>query len=203
MDNDTSSHRQRLAVTAPPTMIQRVDTPLHKLRVTHIYRAIKARCFTIPRVFDPDGGAAARHLHWFSNVDPRGRNQTISRAIRKIRHPAVPGYMSECAYNVAMSGMPFGTRKRGLARRDTCPCGAGHSETIEHTFKDCVRSALIWRRIARAWHATTGETKLDPANPRTVLMGDRSAHWLDATEEAEFAGLEESWAVSTTYTSRR
>ena len=26
-------------------------------------------------------------------------------------------------------------------------------------------------------------------------MGDRSAHWLDATEEAEFAGLEEPWAV--------
>ena len=52
VDDDTSSHRQRLAVTAPPTMIQRVDTPLHiKLRVTHIYRAIKARCFTIPRVF--------------------------------------------------------------------------------------------------------------------------------------------------------
>ena len=26
-------------------------------------------------------------------------------------------------------------------------------------------------------------------------MGDRSAHRLDETEEAEFAGLEEPWAV--------
>ena len=25
---------------------------------------------------------------------------------------------------------------------------------------------------------------------------DRSAHWLDETEEAEFAGLEEQWAVT-------
>ena len=112
-----------------------------------------------------------------------------------IRHTAVPGYMSEVAFNVAFSGMRFGPNKRALARRDTCPCGAGHAETIEHTFKDCVRSSVIWRRIADAWRATTGETKLDPTNPRTVLMGDRSAHWLDETEEAEFAGLEEPWAV--------
>ena len=105
--------------------------------------------------------------------------------------------MSEVAFNVAFSGMRFGPNKRALAHRDTCPCGAGHPETVEHTFKDCVRSSVIWRRVtdAYAWRATTGETKLDPTNPRTVLMGDRSAHWLYETEEAEFAGLEEPWAV--------
>ena len=195
IDGDDLSHRQRFAITIPPTMTAHAAAPLQHLRVSHISRAIKARDFSIPRVFNPDKGPAARHLHWFADVTPEGRSQTISRAIRKIWHPAVPAYMSECAYNVAFSGMPFGPHKRGLARRDTCPCGDGHSETVEHTFKDCVRSALVWRRIAAAWHATTGETKLDPTNPRTVLMGDRSAHWLDATEEAEFAGLEEPWAV--------
>ena len=195
IEGDDASHRQRVALTAPLTMTQRPDAPIHKLRVRHVYRAMKARDFTTPRVFDPHAGAAARHLHWFANVDAHGRNQTISRAIQKIRHPAVPGYMSEVAFNVAFSGMRFGPNKRALAHRDTCPCGAGHAETVEHTFKDCVRSSVVWRRIADAWRAATGETKLDPTNPRTVLMGDRSAHWLDETEEAEFAGLEEPWAV--------
>lgn len=195
IEDDDTSHRQRVAVTVPLTMAQRPDAPVHKLRIRHVYRAMKAADFTIPRVFNPNAGAAARHLHWFADVDAHGRNQTISRAIRKIRHPAVPGYMSEVAFNVAFSGMRFGPNKRALAHRDTCPCGSGHPETIEHTFKDCVRSSAIWRRVTDAWRATTGETKLDPTNPRTVLMGDRSAHWLDETEEAEFAGLEEPWAV--------
>ena len=87
IEGDDASHRQRVALAAPLTMTQRPDAPIHKLRVRHVYRAMKARDFTIPRVFDPHAGAAARHLHWFANVDAHGRNQTISRAIQKIRHP--------------------------------------------------------------------------------------------------------------------
>ena len=117
IEDDDTSHRQRVAVTVPLTMAQRPDAPVHKLRIRHVYRAMKAADFTIPRVFNPNAGAAARHLHWFADVDAHGRNQTISRAIRKIRHPAVPGYMSEVAFNVAFSGMRFGPSKRARAPR--------------------------------------------------------------------------------------
>ena len=102
IEDDDTSHRQRVAVTVPLTMAQRPDAPVHKLRIRHVYRAMKAADFTIPRVFNPNAGAAARHLHWFADVDAHGRNQTISRAIRKIRHPAVPGYMSEVAFNYSV-----------------------------------------------------------------------------------------------------
>ena len=37
---------------------------------------------------------------------------------------AVPPEMTETAYNVLMSAFAFGPSKRGIAHRDTCPCGA-------------------------------------------------------------------------------
>ena len=47
----------------------------------------------------------------------------------------------------------------------------------DHAWSLCNWEVKLNTRLANAWRAATGETKLDPTNPRTVLMGDRSAHW--------------------------
>ena len=103
--------------------------------------------------------------------------------------------MSETAYNVAFSGFAFGPEKRAICGRGECPCREGKEETVEHTFKDCRRSRLLWNKVIDAWRETTGETKMKSTDGRVILLGDRASHWLDETEEAEFAGLAEPWAV--------
>jgi ribonuclease HI len=102
--------------------------------------------------------------------------------------------MTETAYNVMHSAFAFGPSKRGLAHRDTCPCGAA-SETVAHTFQDCARSKRLWELVLRQWRDITGESKLKATDGRVVLLGDRTGHWLDETEEAEFAGLETPFAI--------
>ena len=51
-------------------------------------------------------------------------------------------------------------------------------ETVEHTFKDCRRSRLLWNKVIDAWRETTGETKMKSTDGRVILLGDRASHWL-------------------------
>lgn len=152
--------------------------------------------FAMPRTFDPHAGASARHLHHFQDV-PAGdaRTAAIARVFKCIKHPAVPADMMETALNVAHSAFAFGPNKRKLCGRDSCPCGFGHEETVEHTFKDCARSRRLWDLTLAAWGEVTGEKKLRSSQGRVVLFGDRSQTWATEAEEAEWAGLEEPWAI--------
>ena len=62
------------------------------------------------------------------------------------------------------------------------------------TFRECHRSARLWELALAAWRSATGETKVKTTD-RIVLFGDRSGTWLDESEEAAFAGLEEPFAI--------
>ena len=79
--------------------------------------------------------------------------------------------------------------------RDKCPCGGGHSETVDHTFKDCSRSKRLWELVLAQWRAVTGEATVTADQGRVVLLGDRSVGWKTEADEAEWAGLEEPFAI--------
>ena len=162
--------------------------------MSHIYAAMMAEQFQLPRTVNPNA-TLARHLHLFSNVsDGKERHGAIARAARAIRHPAVPPEMTETAFQVAHSALPFGPSKP-FCGRDACPCGSGHEETAEHTFWKCTRSTRLWDLVFAQWRAVTGEKKIDTSQGRVALFGDRSGTWASESEEGEFAGLDEPWAV--------
>ena len=154
-----------------------------------------AAAFTLPRVFDPSRGNAARHAHIFATAPAERRALTIGEAVRHVRHPAVPAEMTETAYSVAMSGFAFGPEKRMIGGRDECPCGKGHAETVEHTFQQCARSQRLWQLVLERWRRVTGETRLTADDSRVVLFGDRSGTWRCDAERSAFAGLEEPFSV--------
>jgi hypothetical protein len=77
----------------------------------------------------------------------------------------------------------------------SCPCGQGHGETVEHTFWKCDRSYLVWESITRFWRTATGEHGVTATDGRLVLFGDRSATWGSEADWAEWAGLEEPFAI--------
>ena len=109
--------------------------------------------------------------------------------------PAVPPEMTETAYNVIMSGFPWGPHKKNVQGRQQCPCGKGHDETVHHTFKDCTRSRRLHEMTLKQWREVTGETKVKASEGRITLLGDRSCTWLDDAEQSEWAGLEEPFAI--------
>jgi hypothetical protein len=143
-------------------------------------------------VFHPAAGEAARHLHLFNDVDPAFRTDAIARAVAKVRHPAVPPEMTETAYNVMMSGFPWGPHKRNVQGRQQCPCGQGKDETVHHTFMGCTRSKRLHEMTLKQWREVTGEKKIKATEGRITLLGDRSCTWLDDSEQSEWAGLEKS-----------
>ena len=53
----------------------------------------------------------------------------------------------------------------------------------------------LWELVLGQWRAVTGEAKVTTRHGRIVLLGDRSAVWDTEAEEAEWAGLEEPWAI--------
>ena len=119
----------------------------------------------------------------------------MARAVACVKHPSVPPEMQETAYNVAVSGFPFGPEKRGICGTSTCPCGHGHAETVEHTFWRCARSRRLFELILAQWREVTGEKKVTADHGRIVLFGDRSCTWASAAEEGEWAGLAEAFAI--------
>jgi hypothetical protein len=140
---------------------------------------------------------AARHLHLFANI-PEGeqRRRAIARAFKCIKHPAVPPEMTETAYYVATSGFAFGPNKGTIFGTSTeCACGRGHEETVEHTFWRCDRSMQVFERVLQFWRDATGERKIVATEGRIVLFGDRSVTWESEADVAEWAGLEEPFAV--------
>ena len=145
---DEKGPRQQYAVAHSRTLVQRAVAPVRKLKLKHIYTAMTTAVFQMPRTFDPHAGGAARHAHLFERVAAGdARVDAVARAVKCIRHPAVPSEMTETAHKVAFSGFAFGPNKRGICQRDTCPCGGGHAETVEHTFKDCPRSRRLWELV--------------------------------------------------------
>ena len=193
---DTEGPRQQYAIACERTLISRPLAPMSKLRMGQIYTAMTAAAFTTPRTLNPEAGAAARHVHMFDD-EPEGaaRERAIARAVRCIKHAAVPPEMTDTAFKVLHSGFAFGPNKRGICHRDACPCGMGHAETVEHTFHKCARSFRLWELLTTQWREVTGETKITADHGRVVLLGDRSGTWATEADEAEWAGLEEPWAV--------
>ena len=192
---DDDSPQQQYAVQSARTLVQRAPAPLGKLKMSHIYDAFTAACFTVPRTLDPAAGDAARHAHLFDDIPAwDDRTRAIARAVTCVRCKAVPPEMTETAFRVLHSGFPFGPSKQTLCGRDQCPCGGGHAETVEHTFKDCPRTKRLWELVLCAWRTVTGEKKVT-SHGRIVLLGDRSVSWETEAEQAEWAGLEQPWAI--------
>ena len=103
--------------------------------------------------------------------------------------------MTETAFRVLHSGFPFGPNKSHICGRDACPCGGGHAETVEHTFKNCPRTKRLWELVLAQWRTVTGEATVTTEHGRIVLLGDRSVSWATEADQAEWAGLEEPWAI--------
>ena len=116
---------QHLAVTRPNTLVSRPPPRLETLRVAEVYGTMMASAFTMPRVFDTHAGPAARHAHLFHGPTPEARAPDVGRAARRIKHPAVPPEITETAYSVALSALPFGPNKRAL-------CGATASMLLQY-----------------------------------------------------------------------
>ena len=146
---------QQYAMQRPSTLVTRPSIPVARLRVRHVYDAMTAAVFALPRVFDPSRGGAARHAHLFASEPADKRAATIGKAIGHVRHPAVPAEMQETAYCVALSGFAFGPEKRTISGRADCPCGKGHEETVEHTFQRCERSRRLWQLVLEPWRRVT------------------------------------------------
>ena len=66
---------------------------------------------------------------------------------------------------------------------------------MAHTFHECHRSSQVWDWVLGKWGEATGETKVRSTDGVEVIFGDRSLTWLDESEQAEWAGLEEPFAV--------
>ena len=49
--------------------------------------------------------------------------------------------------------------------------------------------------MMQKWRDSTGERKIKGDDARLAILGDRSHTWLDETEQSEFAGLEEPFAM--------
>ena len=197
LDTRDAGPRQQYAVRHAQTLIARAVAPICKLKMSHIYASLTAAAFRVPRTLDPRAGmASARLAHLFADV-PAGaeRDRAIARAVRCVRHAAVPAEMTETALNVLHSGFAFGPNKRRLCGRDTCPCGSGHAETVEHTFWKCARSARLLELTFAQWREVTGKTRVSTQHGRITLLGDRSCTWETEADEAEWAGLEEPWAI--------
>ena len=159
-----------------------------------VYVCLSTQAFTMPRVFDDKGGEDARHAHLYPQTDPEHRTSAIARTVRKVTHAAVPPEWTETAINVLHSGFAFGPNKRGVSGRCRCSCGAGDA-TVEHLFYKCVRSRRLLEMLLQQWREVTGEHKLKGDNQILAMFGDRSTTWLLAEEEAEWAGLEEPFAL--------
>ena len=187
------SDRQVYATAYKDTLIKRACTLIAKIRVKHVYNAMLTSIFSMPRTFGD--GAGARHAHLFAGMTPLQRAFATARAVRCVKHKAVPPEMTETAYRVAMSAFAFGPTKGHVFGRTECPCGSGDSETVEHTFWKCMRSRRVHETVLERWREVTGETKLRGSDGRVTLFGDRSGTWLDETEQGEFAGLEEPFAI--------
>ena len=187
--------QQDLALQYPATLLQRPPARLHTLRIKHIYTALVAADFAMPRVLNSERGAAARHLSLFSSVDPPFRVAAIGRAVRRIKHAAVPPELTETAHSVAFSAFPYGPEKRTICMRDACPCGSGADETCLHTYRDCDRSFQLWEHVFKQWRELTGEGLVKASEARIVIFGDRSCIWSDESDQSEFAGLEEPFAI--------
>ena len=175
---DEDGPQQQYAVQCARTLVQRPLAPLCKLKMRHIYESLTAACFSMPRTLDPAAGSAARHAGLFSDIPAwDDRTRAMARAVRCVRCKAVPPEMTETAFRVLHSGFPFGPNKSHICGRDTCPCGGGHAETVEHTFKNCPRTKRLWELVLAQWRTVTGEAKVTTEHGRIVLLGDRSVSW--------------------------
>ena len=59
----------------------------------------------------------------------------------------------------------------------------------------CARVRQLWKWVLAAWARVTGETKLKADDMQVVLLGDRTATWLDECEQSEFGAYSAPWAV--------
>ena len=138
-----------------------------------------------------------QHAHLFDDIPAwDDRTRAIARAVTCVRCKAVPPEMTETAFRVLHSGFPFGPNKRRLCGRSECPCGKGHAETVDHTFRRCERSGRVWELVLAQWRAVTGEMKVTTAHGRIVLLGDRSCTWATEADEAEWAKVDAIVAAS-------
>ena len=175
----------------PPTLrTQREPAQVANLKVRKIYDLRLAAAFHLPRTFQ-DGD---RHAHIYAEVASSQRNEAIGRAVKHVKHKAVPSEWTETAFRVLHSGFPFGPNKP-FCHRTCCPCGCGAAETVRHTFHECARSRKLWEWITHQWRQITGEGLIKATDPRVCLFGDRSMCWYSETDQSEFAQLEEAFAV--------
>ena len=86
--------------------------------------SVLAAAFHLPRTFQ-DGD---RHAHIYAEVASSQRNEAIGRAVKHVKHKAVPSEWTETAFRVLHSGFPFGPNKP-FCHRTCCPCGCGAAAT--------------------------------------------------------------------------
>ena len=193
-EDDEGPRQPQYAVHTPRTLVSRPLVRTTELRVKTAYTALVAADFQMPRSLDPSTGQA-KHADLFADVPDATRPQALARAVKCIKHPAVPPEFCEVAYRVGMDALPYGPSKRSLCGRATCPCGRGVPEVPEHTFQQCPRSARLLDMVLGRWRRVTGETKVVATDGRVALFGDRSSTWTCDAEWSTWAGLEEPFAV--------
>ena len=176
----------------PPTLrTKREPAQVATLSTRRIYDLRLASAFQLPRTFQEGD----RHALLYAEVEAgQPRNEAIGRAVKRVKHKAVPSEWTETAFRVLHSGFPFGPNKP-FCHRDTCPCGSGAQETVSHTFHACLRSRKLWEWITEQWRKITGEGLVKATDPRVCLFGDRSMCWYSETDQSEFAQLEEAFAT--------
>jgi hypothetical protein len=103
-DEVTRGAVQLWGLPYPPTLrTQREPAQVANLKIRKIYDLRLAAAFHLPRTFQ-DGD---RHAHIYAEVASSQRNEAIGRAVRHVKHKAVPSEWTETAFRVLHSGFPY------------------------------------------------------------------------------------------------
>ena len=160
-------------------LVKREAVSIEKLTVEDVKAVSAARVFEMPRAF-AEGGC-----HWrMAQRVPGGAALCIERT----RNTALPRYLREAVYKVAIDGWCIGRRMTaGGKKPEEGLCAVtGEEETVAHVFARSPAARALWRRVVKGWRRAVGED-LRHCWRTAALLGHR--------ETGDRAELEEPFAI--------
>lgn len=207
-----------IAVRWASGLERREPVQVEKLGVRAVKQVLAARCWKMPRTFDPTGQEVGVHVASTRAMSAALKityEKAVALCFERAKNSVLPRYLREIRYKVLISGFMIGRNKAQAGDKRFCArckalgslmaCatrgarGRGRAagqaaahleETVTHVFSECPRAHDLWKRVLAAWERATGE-RLDPKDARVTLLGDRSGGQLTSG-----SGPEEPWVLT-------
>lgn len=176
---DVPAEPAEMGVAGGKELVKREAVSIEKITVEGVKAVRAARVFEMPRAF-AEGGC-----HWrMAQRVPGGAAFCIERT----RNTALPRYLRETVYRVAIDGYPIGRRMTaGGKKPEEGRCAVtGKEETVAHVFAGSPAARALWRRVVKGWRGAVGED-LRQCWKTAALVGHR--------ETGDRAELEEPFAI--------